>query len=123
MDSKQQQYSYSFEKSSNFMYNLVQPKLSKRQSKQMMTENMNIPLVNKQKSFSKSRNREKTQSKPTLNDSDLMYNFSSPQKNSKVSLNHLLNFSFPERQKHNVVGKRQVQYQPMFNKERFVNAK
>jgi hypothetical protein len=42
----------------------------------------------------------------------------------RVSLNHLLNFSFPQRQRPQPIIRRQkiTSYQP-YNKERFVNAK
>lgn len=82
------------------------------------------------------RNRQKNSSRPSLNSSDLdayslasasgggnNYNASkSGSRNQKaLSLNHLLNFSFPERQSHSP-SKRSSSYHPTFNKERFVNA-
>lgn len=48
----------------------------------------------------------------------------SADKKGRVSLNHLLSFSFPERQQPQPAFRKQktVSYQP-FNKERFINAK
>ena len=62
----------------------------------------------------------KQKSRPLLNDSDL--NYTPPAKRGqKVSLNHLLNFTIPERQ--TVQWSKRTSHQPAFNKERFVNAK
>jgi hypothetical protein len=91
------------------------------------TNNMFVsqPLLDRGKS---SRNRQKAH-RPSLNSSDLdafsmANNGNSVKKNQKLSLNHLLNFSFPERQHHqssSYPSKRS--FQPVFNKERFVNSK
>jgi hypothetical protein len=63
-----------------------------------------------------------TNSKPYLNDSDLLYRTEIARKNQKnISLNHLLNFSFPARQKA-LINAKKLQHS-FFNKERFVNAK
>lgn len=80
-----------------------------------------------QPSLDKSKNtRNRQKQKPSLNSSDLDYSVSvgggnMTRRNQKVSLNHLLNFSFPERQQHS--SSKKQSYQPAFNKERFVNAK
>ena len=70
--------------------------------------------------------------RPSLNSSDLIDSSShggggsgasgsNGKKSKNLSLNHLLNFSFPERQSYSSPSKRSSQ--PAFNKERFVNAK
>ncbi|CAG8514549.1 18628_t:CDS:10 [Acaulospora morrowiae] len=60
----------------------------------------------------------------SLNDTDLA-NYGAPARRGQISLNHLLNFSFPPRQQHVISSvprkQRASNYQP-FNKERFVNA-
>lgn len=51
--------------------------------------------------------------------------FSKSDKKGRVSLNHLLSFSFPQRQQNTYTQRRSkttTSYQP-FNKERFINAK
>jgi hypothetical protein len=79
-------------------------------------------MINRQKSFPNARNRQKTPSKPMLNAEDLNYDLSFSKKNQKISLNHLLNFSFPERQSA-IFSKRVGGPNQSYNKERFVNAK
>jgi hypothetical protein len=79
-------------------------------------------MINRQKSFPNARNRQKTPSKPMLNAEDLNYDLSYSKKNQKISLNHLLNFSFPERQSAGF-SKRIGGQNHSYNKERFVNAK
>jgi hypothetical protein len=67
----------------------------------------------------KKSTRNKQKLKPMLND-DTSHELNISKRNQKVSVNHLLNFSFPERQ--SAITFKKTSNQPTFNKERFVNA-
>jgi hypothetical protein len=71
-----------------------------------------------------SQQRKTRQKKPILNDNDLLYPFDNvgdiTKKSQLVNLNHLLNFSFPERQK--ILGPMKRSQVTTFSKERFVNS-
>lgn len=78
---------------------------------------------NYEQPFSQQRNKTR-QKKPILNDDDLLYPFDNlgdiTKKSQLVNLNHLLNFSFPERQK--ILGPLKRSQVNTFSKERFVNS-
>jgi hypothetical protein len=100
--------------------------LKKRLSKQSIVENssgLQQPIINRQKSFPNNRNKQRTSMKPILNADDVNEDYFISKRNQKISVNHLLNFSFPERQSVQISKKSNTTYHPAFNKERFVNAK
>jgi hypothetical protein len=98
--------------------------LSRRQSKQHLSSNINNRNQHSTPSAVKyPRNRQKLNNKPSLNESDLWGITGSSKKNQKVSLNHLLNFSFPERERPGNASFRRSSYLPYFDKEKYVNAK